>query len=72
MWVKDKLPDFLWKVVDIRNYFEKDLDLPDGVPGKHVKMTEDAVSIHRELLGIGCEGVLPRLLKIKQAAHRKK
>jgi len=35
-------------------------------------MTQTAISIHNELLGIGCEGVLPRLLEIKQAAGPKK
>jgi len=36
------------------------------------EMTEMAKTIRSELLGIGCEGVLPRLMKIKQSAHRKK
>jgi len=71
-WVKDELPKFLQKVIDTRNYFEKERHLPSRGSNKDVEMTEKAVSIHTELLGIGCEGVLPRLMKIKQAAHRRK
>jgi hypothetical protein len=29
-------------------------------------MLETAVSIHRELLGIGCKGVLSRILRMKR------
>ncbi len=71
-WVKDELPKFLWRVIDTRNYFEKEQHLPSKKSGKNLEMTERAVSIHSELLGIGCEGLLPQLLKIKQAAGSKK
>ncbi len=71
-WVKNELPDFLQKVIDARNYFEKEQHLSSKKSYKYLQMTEKAVAIHRELLGIGCEGVLPRLMKIKQAAYRGK
>lgn len=71
-WGKDELPEFLQRVIDTRNYFEKEQHLPSKKSDKNLEMAERAVSIHNELLGIGCGGVLPRLLKIKQAAGSKK
>jgi len=71
-WVKDELPKFLQKVIDTRNYFEKEQHLPSKKSGKNLEMTEKAVSIHRELFGIGCEGILPRLMKIKRTISPKK
>lgn len=66
-WVKDELPKFLQKVIETRNYFEKEQHLPSKKSNKNVEMVERAVTIRSELLGIGCEGVLLRLKKIKQA-----
>lgn len=71
-WVKDELPKLLQKVIHTRNYFEKEQHLPGKKSGKNLEMTEKAVSIHGELLGIGCEGMLPRLMKIKRAISPKK
>jgi len=71
-WVTAELPKFLQRVIDTRNYFEKEQHLPSKKSDKNLKMTERAISIHNELLGIGCEGVLPRLLKTKQATGSKK
>jgi len=71
-WGKDELPKFLQRVIDTRNYFEKERHLPSKKSDKDLEMTERAVSIHSELFGIGCEGVLPRLLKIRQATGSKK
>jgi len=66
-WARDELPEFLQKVIETRNYFEKEQHLSGKGASRHREMIEKAVSIHRELLGIGCEGVLPRLMKIKVA-----
>lgn len=71
-WVKNELPEFLQKVIGARNYFEKEQHLSGKKSRKYLEMTEMAKTIHNELLGIGCEGVLPRLMKIKQAAHQRK
>jgi len=56
-------------VIDARNYFEKEQYFPGRKSNKNVEMVERAVSIRSKLLGIGCEGVLLRLVKIK---HTKK
>jgi len=71
-WVKDELPKLLQKVIDTRNYFEKEQHLPGKKSGKNLEMAKKAVSIHRELLGIGCEGMLTRLMKIKRAISPKR
>ncbi len=71
-WAKDELPKFLQKVVEIRNYFLKEQQFSDKSSGKHRSMVDKAMTIHGELLGIGCEGVLPRLMKIKRASHSTK
>jgi hypothetical protein len=67
-WIKDKLHVFLHKVIDTRNYFEKEEHQPGGDRDKP-KYWNEAATIHNELLGIGCNGVLPRLMKIKQVRH---
>jgi len=71
-WAKDELPKFLQKVVEIRNYFLKEQQFSEKSSAKHRNMMDKAVTVHGELLGIGCEGVLPRLMKIKRASHSKK
>jgi len=71
-WAKDELPKLLQKVIDTRNYFEKEQHLAGKKSGKNLEMTEKAISVHRELLGIGCVGMLPRLMKIKRAISPKK
>lgn len=71
-WVKNELPEFLQKVIHTRNYFEKEQHLSGKKSREYLEMTEIAKTIRNELLGIACEGVLPRLMKIKQSAHRKK
>lgn len=71
-WATDELPKFLQKVIHTRNYFEKEQDSPSKKSGENWEMIENAVSIHGELLGIGCSGVLPRLMKIKRAIRPKK
>jgi hypothetical protein len=68
-WAKDDLPKFLQKVLDTRNYFEKEQHLLDRKSRKYLEMMETAISIHRELLGIGCEGMLPRLMRIKRSIN---
>jgi len=68
-WANDELPEFLQKVVEIRNYFLKEQQFSDKSSAKHRSMVDKAMTIHGELLGIGCEGVLPRLMKIKKATH---
>lgn len=67
-WVKDKLHIFLHKVIDTRNYFEKEQHQPGRDRDKQKYLNEAAV-IRNELLGIGCSGVLPRLMRIKQVCH---
>ncbi|GEM_PF-5139630 len=71
-WIKDELPNFLHIVIDIRNYFDKEQHLPGKQRDKNLEMIRNAVSIHGEMLGIGCIGVLPRLMKIKKATTSKK
>jgi len=71
-WVKNELPEFLQKVIRVRNYFEKEQHLSGKKSREYLVMTEAAKTMHNELLGIGCEGVLPRLMKIKQTGHRRK
>lgn len=71
-WAMDELLSFLSKVVDVRNYFEKEQLFSEKDSTRHRDMAAKAVAIHRELLGIGCEGVLPRLMKIKRASHSTK
>ena len=70
-WAKDELPDFLQKVIHARNYFEKEQHLSGKGSDKHREMMENAVAIHRELLGIECRGELPRLIRIKKATRSK-
>jgi len=69
-WVKDDLPKFLHKVIATRNHFEKEQHLLDKKARKNLEMMEKAISIHRELLGIGCEGILLRLMRIKRSINR--
>jgi len=71
-WAKDELPGFLQKVIEVRNYFDKERHLSSKGSSRYREMSEKAVSIHRELLGIGCEGVLPRLMKIKVSTRSKR
>ena len=70
-WAKDELPRFLQSVIDARNYFEKDQHLA-GKGSDRQRYIDKATDIHNQLLGIGCEGMLPRLIKIKQTTCRKK
>lgn len=67
IWIKDELTKFLREVNHARNYFEKERHLPGKKPEEHQRMREKAVYIHNKLLGIGCEGVLLRLMRIKKA-----
>jgi hypothetical protein len=67
IWIKDEMAKFLHTVIDARNYFEKERHLPGKKSDKYQGMKEKAISIHNKLLGIGCEGVLPRLMRIKKA-----
>jgi len=67
-WVLHYLPTFLSEVVDLRNYFEKERHQQKS-PEKEKKMTDKAISVRRALLGIGCEGVLPRLTEIKKVCN---
>ncbi len=69
-WAKEELPHFLSDIIDARNYFEKEQYLP-GKDSCKRQYLDKAIGIHSKLLGIGCEGVLPRLLKIKQTAVSK-
>lgn len=64
-WVIHYLPTFLSEVIDLRNYFEKERH-QQKLPEKERKMRDKAISVRRTLLGIGCEGVLPRLMRIKK------
>lgn len=68
-WIRDELPGFLQRVIHIRNYFEKEQHLPGRKSREYLKMVEMATTIRSELLGIGCRGVLPRLMRAKQSAH---
>jgi len=68
-WAKDELPTFLKEVRNTRNYF-KQHHLPSKAPHRDEYLAK-AIVIHSKLLGIGCKGVLPRLLKIKRARHSK-
>lgn len=69
-WAKEELPHFLSDIIDARNYFEKEQYLP-GKDSCKRQYLDKAIGIHSKLLGIGCEGVLPRLLKIKQTTVSK-
>jgi len=71
IWIKDELIKFLREVNHVRNYFEKDQYLPGKKSDKYQEMKEKAISIHNKLLGIGCEGVLPRLMRIKKTISSK-
>ena len=66
IWIKEELTKFLREINHVRNYFEKDQYLPGKNSDEKQKMTENAIAIHHKLLGIGCEGTLPRLLRIKK------
>ncbi len=70
-WAKDELPLFLQKVIDSRNYFDKDSHLPDKQLKRQIYL-KIAVDIHSELLGIGCKGILPRLMRIKKTTRDKR
>jgi len=69
IWIRDQLPEFLSNVIAARNYFEKDEHLPIKRSHRNQDMIDKAESIHRELLGIGTEGVLPQLLRVKKASR---
>jgi hypothetical protein len=64
-WVLHYLPTFLSEVIDLRNYFEKGRHQQKSGE-KEGKMRDKAISVRRTLLGIGCEGILPRLMEIKK------
>lgn len=68
-WVLKDLPKFLGNLIDVRNYFEKEVHLSEQNDQKHSNMKKRAENIHRELLGIGCEGILPRLMEIKKVTQ---
>lgn len=70
-WVITYLPTFLNEVIELRNYFEKERHRQKS-PEKEKKMRDRAISVRRTLLGIGCEGVLPRLMTIKQVTSQRK
>jgi len=71
-WIKKELPKFLRLEVDTRNYFEKRQQNYDKQSVIHVQRTENAILIHKQLLGIGCEGVLPKLMQIKRIVRTNK
>ena len=64
-WVISYLPTFLSEVIDLRNYFEKERHQQKS-PEKERHMRDKAISVRRTLLGIGCAGILPRLMEIKK------
>lgn len=67
--IKKELPMFLHKVIDARNYFEKEQHRP-GRDVKRQSYVDQATAVRDRLLGIGCEGILPWLLDIKKSSHR--
>ena len=69
IWIHDQLPRFLSNVIAARNYFEKDEHIPVKGAHRNREMVDKAESMHRELLGIGTEGVLPQLLRVKKASR---
>ncbi len=69
-WITSHLPTFLSEVIHLRNYFEKERHR-ERPPEKEKDMRLRAISVRRDLLGMGCEGVLPRLMKIKKATQLK-
>ena len=64
-WLKNDLPKFLHTVIEARNFFEKDQTKYDRESAIFREMLDKAAYIHHRLVGIGREGVLPRLIKIK-------
>lgn len=67
-WVLRSLPAFLSEVIDLRNYFEKARHQQKS-PEKESEMRDRAISVRRTLLGIECEGILPRLLRIRKICN---
>lgn len=66
-FLKHRLPDYLGKVIDCGDYFEKASH--DRDQAKHSHMVAEAMDIRRNLLGIGREGILRRLAGIKRLLH---
>lgn len=66
-FLKDQLPDYLRRVIDCGDYFKEDSYQGDEV--KHSRMAAEALDIRKNLLGIGCEGILQRLATIKKVIH---
>lgn len=69
-WAMKDLPEYLIKIIRTRNYFQKDIHKETSSENKR-EMREKAISLCRELVGIGCRGILPRLMEIKKATHPK-
>jgi hypothetical protein len=64
------LPVFLQKVIDARNYFEKEQHQPRG-DARRQSYIETATAIRDELLGIRCYGVLRCLMEVKRNTRPK-
>ena len=68
-FIVKEIPSNLWKVINARNCFEHKDDPFNLQPKSESAMIEDVKSLRKTMLGIGCEGVLVRLAKIKSAVR---
>jgi hypothetical protein len=65
--LKKQLPGFLKKVVDVRNFFDKEAYLPKVTKDELNKYKIKLNEVHRMFFGVGCEGMFPFLIELKKA-----
>ena len=64
--LKKTLPGFIKKLVQVRNYYDKDKHIVGKSREDPKKMRDSAEEVHKIFFGIDCEGVFPFLIRIKR------
>jgi hypothetical protein len=65
-WLKKGLPGFIEKVLKVRHFYKESHSSDTKAIVKSREMKDNAGTVHREFFGINCEGVFPRLMKLKR------
>ena len=63
-FLMETLPDYIGKVILCMNYFQKDESQRNA--DKYDNMVDAAINLRKYLLGIGREGILPKLVNVKR------
>ena len=66
-WLKKAVPGFIEKLLEVRHFYKENCPSGTTARDKIREMKNMAETVHREFFGINCEGVLPRLMKLKTA-----